>query len=110
MINKRYTPFGTESQTESAKIGMAAVGNLLDTIAHNLNSSEQNGEPFYQQGSWTNRLDISESTKLRRIIKELLSETDERAREIIRPFEQDVASNEQITAGISMFYFEEESN
>ena len=110
MINKRYTPFGTESQTESAKIGMAAVGNLLDTIAHNLNSSEQNGEPFYQQGSWTNRLDISESTKLRRIIKELLSETDERAREIIRPFEQDVASNDQITAGIGMFYFEEDSN
>ena len=110
MINKRYTPFGTESQTESAKIGMAAVGNLLDTIAHNLNSGEHNVEPFYQQGSWSNRLNRNETKKLRQSIKELLSETDERAREIIMPFEQYETNNDQVTAGISMFYFEEESN
>ena len=108
MISKRYTPFGTEDQTENAKLGMAAVGNLLDTIAHNLNASRDDRETFHQQGSWTNRLDKSESKKLRGLIKNFLLETDEKARKIIGPFEQDIVTENQITAGISMFYFEEE--
>jgi hypothetical protein len=108
MIDKRYTPFGSEDQTENAKLGMAAVGNLLDTIAHNLNASLDNRETFHQQGSWTNRLDKNERKKLRGLIKKFLMKTDEKARKIIRPFEQDIAAENQITAGISMFYFEEE--
>jgi len=109
MINKRYTLFGSEDQTEKAKVGMAAVGNLLDTIAHNLNPPSENKEPFHQQGSWTNRLDRNESGKLRGLIKKFLLETDEKARDIMSPFEQDVVTDNQITAGISMFYFEEET-
>jgi len=109
MIDKRYTPFESEDQTENAKIGMAAVGNLVDTINHNLSALSQGRESFYQKGCWTNRLDRSESRKLRRIIKKFLLKTDERARKIIKPFEQEVASKDQVTAGISMFYFEEES-
>lgn len=108
MIDKRYTPFGSEDQTEKAKVGMAAVGNLLDTIGHNLNPPPENKEPFHQQGSWTNRLDRNESKRLRGLIGNFLLEADARAREIMEPFEQDVVSENQITAGISMFYFEEE--
>jgi len=108
MINKRYTLFGSQDQTEKAKVGMAAVGNLLDTIAHNLNPPRENEEPFHQQGSWTNRLDRSQSGKLRELIKNFLLETDEKARRIMTPFEQDIVTDNQITAGISMFYFEEE--
>ena len=107
MIDKRYTPFESEDQTENAKIGMAAVGNLVDTINHNLNALSQGKESFYQKGCWTNRLDKNESEKLRRLIKKFLLKTDERARKIIKPFEQDVVSKNQVTAGISMFYFEE---
>ncbi len=109
MIDKRYTPFESEDQTEIAKIGMAAVGNLVETITHNLNAPSQNRESFYQRGCWTNRLDRSESEKLRKIVKKFLLKTDERARKIMKPFEQDAVGNDQVTAGISMFYFEEES-
>jgi len=109
MIDKRYTPFGTADQTENAKIGMAAVGNLVDTIAYNLNASSQGKESFYQRGCWTHRLNKSESVKLRGLVKKFLLKTDEKARKMMRPFEQDVVSNDQVTAGISMFYFEEES-
>lgn len=109
MIDKRYTPFGSKDQTEHAKIGMAAVGNLVDTIAHNLTTQPEDGESFYQRGCWTNRLNRNDVLKLRKLIKKFLSKTDERARKIIKPFEQDVASNDQVTAGISIFYFEEEA-
>ena len=108
MIDKRYTPFESEDQTENAKIGMAAVGNLVDTITHNLNALSQGKESFYQKGCWTNRLDKNESAKLRRLIKKFLLKTDERARKIMKPFEQEVVRKDQITAGISMFYFEEQ--
>ena len=110
MIDKRYTPFESEDQTENVKIGMAAVGNLVDTIAYNLKASTQGREPFYQRGCWTNRLDQNESEKLRTLMKKFLFKTDERARKIMKPFEQDIVSNDQVTAGISLFYFEEESH
>lgn len=109
MIDKRYTPFGSKAHTENAKIGMAAVGNLVDTIGHNLTAPTENGESFYQRGCWTNRLDVNDSKKLRELIKKFLSDIDEKARKIIKPFEQDTVSHEQVTAGVSLFYFEEES-
>ena len=109
MIDKRYTPFESEDQTEIVKIGMAAVCNLVDTITHNLNAPANGEDSFYQQGCWTHRLDKSDSGKLRAMVKKFLLKTDERARKIMQPFEQDVAGHDQITAGISMFYFEEES-
>jgi len=88
---------------------MAAVGNLVDTIAHNLRIQPEDGELFYQRGCWTNRLNKTDVMKLRGLIKKFLLKTDERARKIIRPFEQDIVSADQITAGISFFYFEEEA-
>jgi hypothetical protein len=109
MIDKRYTPFGSKDQTENAKIGMAAVGNLVDTIAHNLSAPLEGRESFYQRGCWTNRLHREDSRKLRAVVKKFLLKTDERARKIIKPFEQDTVMNDQVTAGISVFYFEEKS-
>lgn len=109
MIDKRYTPFESTDQTENAKIGMAAVGNLVDTISHNLKAPSQGQESFYQQGCWTNRLNQADAEKLRKVAKKFLLKTDEKARKTIKPFEQDEAGRDQVTAGISMFYFEEES-
>ena len=109
MIDKRYTPFGSEAQTENARIGMAAVGNLVDTIGHNLIAYTDNEDSFYQRGCWTNRLDKDDRKKLRGLIKKFLSDIDEKARKIIKPFEQDVVGHNQVTAGVSLFYFEEKS-
>ena len=109
MIDKRYTPFGSEAQTETARIGMAAVGNLVETVAHNLEAPTQNGESFYQRGCWTNRLNKDDSKKLRELVKKFLTKTDEKVRKLMKPFEQHVAGQGQVTAGVSLFYFEEKS-
>lgn len=107
MINKRFTPFGSKDQTQNARIGMAAVGNLVDTIAHNLKTNKDSGESFYQRGCWTNRLKQSDANRLRTLVRNFLEETDEAARQLIRPFEQESSGRDQMTAGISLFYFEE---
>jgi hypothetical protein len=109
MIDKRYTPSAAADKTENAKIGMAVVGNLVDTITHNLNASTENDEPFYQQGCWTHRLNKEDSGKLRELVRVFLLESDERARKILEPYEQNETGIDQVTAGISMFYFEEEA-
>ncbi len=108
MIDKRYTPFESEDQTENIKIGMAAVCNLVDTISHNLNAPSQSKQSFYQKGCWTHRLDKNDNEKLRLLLKRFLLKTDEKARKVMKPFEQDVVLSDQVTAGISMFYFEED--
>jgi len=90
-------------------VGMAVIGNLVDTVTHNLNASDQKENLFYQQGCWTNRLRRADSKKLRQLVRSFLMESDEAARKVIGPFEQQEAATDQITAGISMFYFEEES-
>lgn len=109
MIDKRYTPFDTEDQTENARIGMAAVGNLVDTITHNLKAPQLGQESFYQQGCWTHRLNRGDAGELRKVVKKFLSQTDEEARVVPKPYEQDMVTSDQVTAGISMFYFEEET-
>ena len=109
MIDKRYTPFGSEAHTENARIGMAAVGNLVDTIGHNLTAPTEGKESFYQRGCWTNRLDLDDRNKLRELVKSFLSGIDEKARRIIKPFEQETVNHDQVTAGVSLFYFEEKS-
>ena len=109
MIDKRYTPFGSEAQTENARIGMAAVGNLVDTVAHNVKAPTDCGESFYQRGCWTNRLNKDDSKRLRELVKNFLTEADEKVRKIMKPFEQSVTGQGQLTAGVSLFYFEEAS-
>ena len=109
MIDKRYTPFGSEAQTETARIGMAAVGNLVETVAHNLEAPTEDGESFYQRGCWTNRLNKDDSKRLRNLVKDFLSKTDEKVRKLMKPFEQNVTGQDQVTAGVSLFYFEEKS-
>ena len=107
MIDKHYTPFDSADQTENVRIGMAAVGNLIETITHNLNAPALGQESFYQQGCWTNRLNREDSETLRRTAREFLANKDEEARAVLKPFEQDEVTGDQVTAGISMFYFEE---
>ena len=109
MIDKRYTPFGSEVQTEHAKVGMAAVGNLVETIAHNLDAAGHGAEPFYQKGWWTHRLNRADHEEFRKAVRIFLSRTDEKAHQLIKRFEQDLVGNDQVTAGMSMFYFEEAS-
>jgi len=108
MIDKRYTPFKSQDQMANIKIGMAAVGNLVETITHNLDAPGKSNDAFYQRGCWTHRLSKSESEMLRSKVSSFLLDTDDKARKMMRPFEQKDAADDQITAGISMFYFEEE--
>ena len=108
MIDKAYTPFDSSAQIDTVRVGMAAVGNLVETIIHNLTASASNEQMFYQQGCWTHRLRSTDKEELRSVVTRFLRVQDEKARDVLRPYEQEQAEPDQITAGISLFYFEEQ--
>ena len=108
LLEKQYTSFASVDQSASLKVGLAVVSNLLDTVTHNLFAPAHGEGAFYQRGTWTTRLGKQDRQKLREMTRRFLAKSDETATELIGQYEREVASNEQITAGISMFYFEEE--
>lgn len=108
MIDDAYTPFDREGQMATVSVGMAAVCNLVETIIFNVNAPTPEEAKLYQRGSWTHRLRKADKEKLRAIVTPFLKEQDHRARDVLRSFEQESFETDQMTAGISMFYFEEE--
>lgn len=110
MIDKAYTPFDTSTQIDNVRVGMAAVGNLVETIIHNLHAVVSNEQTFYQRGCWTHRLKNADRQEVRGIVTRFLDDQDDKARVLLRSYEQEFAETDQITAGISLFYFEEEAS
>lgn len=108
MIDDAYTPFDREGQMATVSVGLAAVCNLVETIIFNVNAATPEEANLYQRGSWTHRLGKADKEKLRATVTPFLKEQDHRARDILRTFEQASFEPGQMTAGISMFYFEEE--
>ncbi|MGA9574723.1 MAG: hypothetical protein WBS20_12335 [Lysobacterales bacterium] len=107
-ISEQYTSFASTNETASLKVGLAVVSNLLDTITHNIHAPMQGEGPFYQRGCWTTRLSKEDRHQLREMTRRFLSKSDEKARKLIGQYERKLTNHEQVTAGISMFYFEEE--
>jgi hypothetical protein len=108
LLEKIQAPFKTGDEWGVIEVGLLHTGNLLDTVFYNFQAVLDKKMTFYQRGCWTNRLNKNDIVKFRELLREILKESDERARNQIIPFEEKISTDEQITAGVSMFYFEEE--
>ena len=108
LIDTQYTSFASTDKTASLKVGLAVVSNLLDTVTHNLQAPSKGDSAFYQRGCWTTRLSKQDRWKLREMTRKFLLRSNEKAGELIGKYERNLINPEQITAGISMFYFEED--
>ena len=107
LVTKSYLPKDSDDYLGAIEMGFSALGNLIDTISHNLNSIESGKERYYQRGAWTYRMSEDNSGALRKELNVLLKKTDTDARKIIGRFEDKFESPKQFTAGVSLFYFEE---
>lgn len=110
MLNKRFWPFLHEDDTAMLEIGLISVGNLVDTVGHNLVTKGDMEKSFFHRSTWTHRLHRSQRTDVRKIIRGLLSSSEDEISEIFGRFEEKEANEEQITVGACLFYFEEEAD
>ena len=107
LLEKIQAPFKTGDEWGILEVGFLQTGNLLDTVFYNFQAVRDETKPFYQRGCWTHRLNQENRVKFRNLCREILKESDERARNQMMPYEERVSTDDQMTAGISMFYFEE---
>ncbi len=107
LMTNSYLPAGSNDDLGAIEMGFSALGNMVDTVTHNIRSLESGNDRLYQRGAWTYRLNVKNRDNLKSQLKKLLEETDSKARVLIKKQEENFASSDQITAGISLFYFEE---
>lgn len=110
LVQKSYLPSDSKDKLGAIEMGFSALGNMVDTVTTNINALENGDERLYQRGAWTYRLSPSNRPGLRVALRTLMESTDDEARQIIESHEDKYAKPDQITAGISFFYFEEPKN
>lgn len=109
LLRNQYI-FLSNDELDMVDIGFSAIANLATTVAHNIRYADDTGARFYQRGCWTYHLDKSNQDAFRKAMLDFLHEVDKKAKQAITPFEEATEAPEQLTAGISMFYFEEKSS
>ena len=100
-----YLPLPLSAQPDSIAVGFAAIGNLIDTVVHNLSS--ENCDLLYQRGSWTYRLPMRNQESVRIELRELLETAYKTAQKVLAKYEVQDEGLDQITSGFGLFYFEE---
>lgn len=108
-LNKTGIVFISNDELDMIDIGFEAVANLISTIAHNVQNASNSENRFFQRSCWTFRLDPLNRPAFRVQMREFLQNANKSAKSAIAPYEESDDSIENITAGISMFYFEENS-
>jgi hypothetical protein len=107
LILKSYLPSDARDKLGAIELGFAAVGNMVDTVTRNITALDSGEERLYQRGAWTFRLNEQNKSGLRVELRNLLEMTDSSARKIIEKYEDAYVNQDHITAGVSIFYFEE---
>ena len=107
LISKSYLPSNASDRLGAIEMGFAAIGNMVDTVTTNIDALGTNEDRLYQRGAWTYRLNKHLKPGLRAEMRSLLEHTDSQARELIEKYEDAFAGPDQMTAGVSLFYFEE---
>jgi hypothetical protein len=107
LVHTSYLPSDSKDKLGAIEMGFSALGNMVDTVTKNIIALEDGSERLYQRGAWTYRLDPRNQMNLRAALRRLLENADTEARVIIEQHEDPRINAEQLTAGVSLFYFEE---
>lgn len=109
LVKHSYLAVHSAEQLGAFEMGYAAAANLMDTIVHNF-ETESDSEKYFQRGVWTHRLPVQRREELRVALNGLLERTEKEGREVLLGFEEDFENPSQLTAGISLFYFEDKED
>jgi hypothetical protein len=100
--------FISKDDLDLLDVGFTAIGNLASTISHNIQNHLDEDSKYFQRGSWNYQFSPEKIDHVRKVIHKYLRETDKKSRDLITPLAETQSQKGQMTAGISMFYFEED--
>lgn len=100
--------FISKNDLDLLDVGFTAIANLAGTVSHNIAHSLDDDAKYFQRGSWNYQFAPENMDQVRKAIHKYLREADVKSRELITSLAEAQSGPGQYTAGISMFYFEEE--
>jgi hypothetical protein len=107
LLEKIQAPYKSGNEWGTLEVGLLHTCSLLDTVFHNFEAVRNGSATLYQQGCWTHRLKKEKRLDFQKIMRAFMEKSDDEARECMLPYEEKISHEDQLTAGISMFYFEE---
>ena len=109
LLDRQFLPFKMEGTMAAVDLGLAAVGNLIETVGHNTGLNARTGEAFFQRSNWTHRLSLRDIRKFRAEIRQVLKRAEQKSVDVLVKYEESETKSNQFTAGVGIFYFEEEA-
>lgn len=98
--------FISNDEMDSLEVGFEAIGKLADTVDNNIRNLRNDDAKYFQRGCWNYQFSPEKMAQARRAIRGFLKETDQKCRDLLTSLAEPHAREGQLTAGVSMFYFE----
>jgi hypothetical protein len=105
LLVERFSPYLSDDEPNIVNAALSAISNLTSTIEHNMESTQE--EKFFQQQSWTFRLNPDDLETFRRVVRKSLEQCKTMAETSMAPWEREEYGDGMITAGVGLYYFEE---
>jgi len=99
--------FISRDDLDLLEVGLTAIGNLASTVNHNIQNHLNEDAKYFQRGSWDYQFNPENIDHVRSTIHRYLRKMDAQSRSLIVSLTETEGQKGQLTAGISMFYFEE---
>jgi hypothetical protein len=100
--------FISKDDLDLLEVGLTAIGHLAGTIDHNIRNHLNEEARYFQRGSWNYQFSPQNIDHVRKSIHRYLRKMDAQSRDLITSLAEAESQKGQLTAGISMFYFEED--
>jgi hypothetical protein len=107
ILKQEDNVFISKDDLDLMEVGLTAIGNLASTINHNIQNHQNEDARYFQRGSWNYQFNPENIDHVRNTIHRYLRKMDKQSRELISSLAEAESQKGQMTAGISMFYFEE---
>jgi len=107
VLKQEDNVFISKDDLDLLEVGLTAIGNLVTTINHNIQNHLDEDARYFQRGSWNYQFNPENIDRVRSAIHRYLRKIDAQSRSLISSLAEAESQKGQLTAGISMFYFEE---
>lgn len=107
VLKQEDNVFISKDDLDLLEVGLTAIGNLVSTVNHNIQNNLNENAKYFQRGSWDYQFNPENIDHVRSTIHRYLRKMDRQSRDLITTLTEPEGQKGQLTAGISMFYFEE---
>jgi len=106
LVETFFGPFKSGDAIGALDAGLSCVAHQMETVFHNYDAVSKGEKPFYDRIWFTSHLDPRMRTELRKSLTSILKRAHKKAYNILSSVEEKITSQDQILAGVGMYYFE----